>query len=104
MGAALVILQLAIPLLLQIPSLVQMAEQAFSHVDKSGTAKKALVQQVVQTGLTAASTIGKVKELQDPTAQKTIVDAAGALTDAVVAGYNAAGAWGKTPAAIPPQA
>ncbi len=95
MGSALMILQLLVPLLAQVPSLIQAAEAAFSHVDKSGAAKKSFVMQAVQTGISAAASIGKVKELQDPAAQKILIDSAGALTDAVVSSFNAVGAFNR---------
>jgi hypothetical protein len=93
MGSALMILELLIPLLAQVPLLIQAAEAAFSHVDKSGAAKKSFVMQAVQTGISAAAQLGGVKELNDPAAQKVLVDSAGALTDAVVASFNAFGAF-----------
>lgn len=89
---------IAMQLLSQLPTLIQAAEQAFGDRKGQGARKKDFVLGAVVTGLGAAKQLGAV-EFDRPEVNSAIITGAGVLTDALVAGLNAADAWKPAPTA-----
>lgn len=83
-------LQIALALLQVLPGLILDVEALFSKTPKSGPQKKAAVMDAVKSGLGLAAAFG-VNQLADPATRDQVVTTAGALTDAVVSGFNASG-------------
>ena len=85
-------LQIALVLLQTLPGLVLDVEALFASKSKAGPEKKKYVLDVVKRGTELAQKFG-VQAFQDEAVRGTVVLVAGELTDAIVGGFNGAGAF-----------
>lgn len=79
-----------------LPQLIQAVEAAFGEKRGQGAAKKDAVLATVNAAADVAVAAG-VPELADPKVRAAVSTAASSLTDALVAGFNAADAWKPRP-------
>src|SRR2546426_573080 len=91
-------LQIALVLLQTLPGLILDVEALFLSKSKSGPQKKAYVLDVVKRGTELAEKFG-VKMFADPGVKDSVQLVAGELVDAIVGGFNGAGAFPEQPVA-----
>lgn len=94
MGALLSLLPLILPLLSELPSLILKAEQAFSGKAGSGSAKKDLVLQLIDTALELEQQITGKKLTAEQVA--VIHTAVASLIDTIVNALNVAKVFTST--------
>lgn len=83
---------LMLQVLVQLPALIQAAEDAFGGQRKVGPQKREFVVSAVDTAIGIAAKAG-AKDLEDESKRAAIREGVGALTDATVAVFNAVDVW-----------